>query len=95
MGYSENSKAYRIHFQGFKKINIRKYVTFNEDLAYNKSRERPVEDSEETEVPRIQDATMNDEDREIEEPQEPIDPPQEKNPHKIKPAWVREAIQCA
>ena len=33
---------------------------------------RPVEDSEETEVPRIQDTTMNDEnqdeDREIEEP---------------------------
>ena len=36
-----------------------------------------------------------DEDREIEEPQEPVDPPQEKNPHKRKPAWVREAIQGA
>ena len=34
-----------------------------------------------------------DEDREIEESQEPIDLPQEKNPHKRKPAWVREAIQ--
>ena len=34
-----------------------------------------------------------DEDQEIEEPQELIDPPQEKNPHKRKPAWVREAIQ--
>ena len=33
-----------------------------------------------------------DEDREMEEPQEPVDPPQEKNPHKRKPAWVREAI---
>ena len=29
----------------------------------------------------------------MEEPQEPIDPPQEKNPHKRKPAWIREAIQ--
>ena len=29
----------------------------------------------------------------MEEPQEPIDPPQEKNPYKRKPAWVREAIQ--
>ena len=36
-----------------------------------------------------------DEDQEIEEPQEPIDTPQEKNPHKRKPAWVREAIQGA
>ena len=34
-----------------------------------------------------------DEDQEIEEPQEPIDPPQENNPHKRKPTWVREAIQ--
>ena len=33
------------------------------------------------------------EDREIEEPQEPVHPPQEKNSHKRKPAWVREAIQ--
>ena len=31
--------------------------------------------------------------REIEEPWEPVDPPQEKNPHKRKPAWVREIIQ--
>ena len=40
--------------------------------------------------------TMNEaipeEDREIEEPQEPVDPPQEKNPHKRKPAQVREDI---
>ena len=33
------------------------------------------------------------EDREMEEPQEPINPPQEKNPYKRKPTWVREAIQ--
>ena len=36
---------------------------------------------------------IKEEDRELEEPQEPVDPPQEKNPHKRKPAWVREAIQ--
>ena len=35
------------------------------------------------------------EDREMEEPQEPVDPPQEKNPYKRKPAWVREVIQDA
>ena len=35
------------------------------------------------------------EDREFEEPQRPIDPPQEKNPHKRKPAWVQEAFQGA
>ena len=61
MGYSESSKSYRIYFPGFKKIDIRRDVTFDEDSTYNKSRKRPVEDYEETEVPRIQDTTMNDE----------------------------------
>ena len=40
---------------------------------------------------------MNDQnqeqDREIEEPQESVDRPREKNPHKRKPAWVQKAIQ--
>ena len=40
----------------------------------------------------MNDATQE-EDREIEKPQEPIDPPQKKNPHKSKPTWVRQAIQ--
>ena len=84
-------------FLGLKKIDISRDVTFDEDTSDNKSRKRPVEDSKETEVPRIQDTTMNDtnqdEDQEIEEPQELVDPPQEKNPHKRKLAWVREAIQ--
>ena len=35
------------------------------------------------------------EDREFEEPQEYVDPPQEKNPHKRKPTCVQEAIQGA
>ena len=34
-------------------------VTFDEDLAYNKSRKRLAKDPEETEAPRIHDTTMN------------------------------------
>ena len=74
-------------------------MKFDEDSAYKKSRKRPITELEETEVPRIQDTTMNEvtpeEDWEIEEPHEPIDPPQENNPYKRKLAWVREAIQGA
>ena len=66
---------------------------------YNKSRKRPIEDSKEIEVPRIRDTTMRnatqEEYQEIEEPQERVDPPQEKNPHKRKPAWVQKAIEGA
>ena len=38
---------------------------------------------------------IQEEDREIEESQEPVDPPQKKNPHKRKHAWVWEIIQGA
>ena len=48
VGYPESSKAYRIYFPGFKKIDISRDVTFDEDSAYNKSRKRLVEDFEET-----------------------------------------------
>ena len=96
---SESSKAYRIYFPGYKKIDISRDVIFDEDIAYNKSRKRHVEELEEAEAPIIHDTTMNEEtqeeDREFEEPQRPVDPPPEKNPHKRKPACVQELIQDA
>ena len=61
VGYSENSKAYRICFPGFKKFNISRDVTFDEDSTDNKSRKRPTEDLEESKAPRIHDTTMNEE----------------------------------
>ena len=62
VGYSKSSKAYRIYFLGFKKIDISRDVTFDEDAAYNKSRTRRVEELEEVEAPRVHDTTMNEED---------------------------------
>ena len=78
VGYSEISKAYRIYFLGFKKIDINRDITFDEDMAYNKSRKITTEDTEEAEAPRIHDTTMNEEikeeDPEFEEPQRPVNP---------------------
>ena len=89
VGYSESSKASRIYFPGFKNIDISRNVTFDKDLAYNKSKKRLAEEPEEIEVPRIHDTTMNEEiqeeDQELEEHE---DPPHENNSHKRKPAWV-------
>ena len=60
-------------------------------------RNKPAKVPEESEAPKIHDKTMNEEiqeeDREFEEPQELVDPPLEKNPHKRKTAWVRELIK--
>ena len=50
VGYSESSKAYRIYFPEYKNIDISRDVTFDEDIAYNKSRKRPAEEPEETEA---------------------------------------------
>ena len=38
---------------------------------------------------------MNEETREFEQPQRPVDPSLDKNPHERKLAWVREIIQGA
>ena len=80
MGYFESSKAYKIYFPGCKKIEISRDVTFDEDTTYNKSRKRPTKELEEIEAPKIHDTTMTEEiqeeDRELEEPQEPVDPTQ-------------------
>ena len=53
VGYSESSKAYRICFLGFKNIDTRRDVTFDEDSPDNKSKKRLAKDPEETELPRI------------------------------------------
>ena len=42
VGYSESLKAYRIYFPGYKKIDISRDVTFDENTAYNKSRKKPA-----------------------------------------------------
>ena len=47
MGYSESSKAYIIYFLGQKNIDISRDVKFNEDIAYNKFRKRPIEEPKE------------------------------------------------
>ena len=55
MGYFESSKTHRLYFPGYKKIDISRDVTFDEDTAYNKSKKRPTEEPEEAKAPRIHD----------------------------------------
>ena len=47
IGYNETSKAYRIYFPGFKKIDISRDVTFDEDLTYFNSRRTHIQEVEE------------------------------------------------
>ena len=47
VGFIDTSKAYQIYFPGFKKININKDVTFDEDLTYIRSRRLPIQEFKE------------------------------------------------
>ena len=51
-------------------------MTFDEDSAYNKSKNKPIEVPEESKAPKIHDTTMNEETQEeyqeFEEYQEPV-----------------------
>ena len=42
VGYSDTSKAYQIYFPRFKKIDISRDVTFDEDSTYFKSKRTPI-----------------------------------------------------
>jgi hypothetical protein len=43
VGYSESSKAYRIYIPGQRQIEVSKDVTFEEEVAFQKSREAQME----------------------------------------------------
>ena len=49
VGYNDTSKAYQIYFLGFKKIDISRDVSFDEDSTYFRSRRLPTQEGEEPE----------------------------------------------
>ena len=51
VGYSEQSKAYEIYIPGYRQIEPRRDVTFDEDTNFRKSK-KDKEDEEEHETPR-------------------------------------------
>ena len=53
LGYSDTSKARQIYFLGFKKINVRRDVAFDEDSTYFRSTRIPIEVVEEPEGMRV------------------------------------------
>ena len=59
VGYNEQSKYYRIYIPGFLQIDIRRDVTFDEDVAFTKSRKIFADEDheEEEEASRTKEAT--------------------------------------
>ena len=55
VGYSETSKEYRVYIPGYRQIETRRYVTFDEDATFSRSRKHHTNEihDEEPEAPRV------------------------------------------
>ena len=98
VGYSETSKAYRIHVPGFKKIEINRDVIFDEDVAFCKSKKNSSEEIQDEEPKALRWLELEAEeivreDHDEMEPQRPEDPPKEVTLYKRRPAWAHELLQ--
>ena len=49
VGYSDNSKAYRVYIPGYFQIQISRDVIFDEDATFSKSRKNLVDEDREGE----------------------------------------------
>ena len=93
-------QAYRIDVPGFKKIEISRDVTFDEDATFRKSKKNSSEEiqDEEPKAPRGLEREVEEvvpEDHDELEPQRPEDPPKEVTLGKRRPAWAHELMQEA
>ena len=85
VGYSEQSKSYRIYIPGYRQIELRRDVTFDEDTTFRKSRkDREYEEEHEnpkaTENPKLvrnEEESQIPEDHDMSEPQFPAKVPNE------------------
>jgi hypothetical protein len=101
VGYSENSKSYRIYVPGHMQIEVRRDVTFHEEVAFNKSRD--LQQDSEAVHPTSPSSKNEESDDQREEPHEgpsndPLEPAElleinlEEPPSKRKPGWLKEIV---
>ena len=82
MGYSENSKGYRIYVAGQREVEISHDVTFDEDIALSKINNLPIPRKDKEVDTRKQGAKEDETMPDIDEPMDPIDPPPpRRDPH--------------
>jgi hypothetical protein len=104
VGYNESSKSYRIYIPGQRQIEVSRDVTFEEEVAFQKSREAQMEIDRET-IPSPPLAIQREIDIIPDDPIAPVDPVIPANsvaPRNIprdimighkRPAWARQTLQ--
>jgi transposase InsO family protein len=106
VGYSESSKSYRIYIPGQRQIEVSRDVTFEEEVAFQKSKEAQMEIDGET-IPPPHSTVQRETNIVPDEPTAPVDlvPPADSVApsniprditigHKI-PAWARQTLEEA
>jgi hypothetical protein len=104
VGYSENSKAYRIYVPCQRQIEVSRDVTFNEEAALKKSKELQQElEAVQSTSPSSKNEESDDQREQPHEgpSNEPLEPAEElertleEPPAKRKPGWLKESMQEA
>jgi hypothetical protein len=100
VGYSESSKAYRIYIPGQRQIEISRDVSFEEEIAFQRSRESQMEIYSET-MPSLPSTVQRETDIAPVDPVIPADPiaqidmPRDFTVGHKRPAWARQTLQEA
>ena len=96
VGYSENSKDYRIYVVSQREVELSHDVTFDKDMALSKINNLPIprkdKDADTRKQGENEDKTMPN----VDEPMDPIDPPpQEPSSSNRRPSWLSETLEDA
>jgi hypothetical protein len=111
VGYNESSKEYRIYISGQRQIEVSRDVSFEEEVAFRKSRRSHIETDSEREEEMVSSpphtpAVQRESDEPVEtiEPVDPVDPTEPVHPIDVprqitvgrkRPAWARQTLQEA
>ena len=94
IGYYENYKALRIYIPSQRKVEIRRYVTFDEDVTLGKVRDLPLpppkkrnDDMDILDGPSMLESKTDIVDDPM-EPMDPLDPPPSDTPTRKRPIWL-------
>ena len=96
VGYSENSKGYRIYVTSQKEVEISHDVTFDKDMGLKKINSLPILRNNKQANTRNQGAKEDETMLDVDEPMNPIDLlPHEPSSSKRRPSWLRETLEDA
>jgi hypothetical protein len=98
VGYNESSKAYRIYIPGQRQIEVSRDVTFEEEIAFQRSRESQMDiDSEKNEetVPSPPSAVQRERVTDPVDPVAPVDVPRDIPVGHKRLDWARQTLQEA